>query len=130
VSPGDKEWPSDSAWAKFNTTLGGALIKGVPPALVCYAGTYDATQCAEVTDQYINNGTWRPEDPVTIENEWLDGDSCPAQQYNNVPGGNTTVPTCNVAAYPAYVVNITTVKRKIHFSLRISIHNQSHIPRV
>jgi hypothetical protein len=115
VFPGDKQWPSDSQWAKFNSTLGGVLIKGVPPALVCYTGTYDATQCATVTAQYFN-GTLIADNPVRVENEWLDGDSCPAQAYNNVLGGvNTTTPSCDVAAYPAYVVNVTTVKRKIHF---------------
>lgn len=115
VFPGDKQWPSDSAWAYLNSSLGGDLIKGVPPALGCYTGTYDAAQCAELTSQYLANQTWRSEDPVMIENEWLDGDSCPAQEYNNVPGGTTTSPTCNVAAYPAYVVNVTTVKGKLHF---------------
>jgi hypothetical protein len=115
IFPGDKQWPSDSAWAYLNSTLGGTLIKGVPPALVCYTGTYDAAQCAEVTSQYLTNQTWRSEDPVMVENEWLDGDSCPAQEYNNVPGGTTTSPTCNVVAYPAYVVNVTTVKGKSYF---------------
>lgn len=109
IFPGDKQWPIDSQWSTFNGTLGGVLIKGVPPAIVCYAGTYDAAQCAAVTAQYFN-GAVVADDPVRIENEWLDGDSCPAQVYN-VPGGNTTNPTCDVAAYPSYVVNVTTVKR-------------------
>ena len=124
VSPGDKLWPSDSAWAFLNTTVNGGLIKGSPPALVCYTGTYDAAQCTEVIDQYNHNGTWRSYDPVMIENEWLEGDSCPAEQYNNVPvvagvpGGNTstlTTPACNVAAYPAYVVNVSTVRGIVQF---------------
>ncbi|KAE9362698.1 FAD-binding domain-containing protein [Stipitochalara longipes BDJ] len=139
VFPGDKQWPSDSAWALLNTTLGGGLIKGVPPALVCYTGTYNAAQCTEVVDQYNTNGTWRSEDPVTIENEWLDGDSCPAQQYNNVPvvadvpGGNLTTPTCDVSAYPAYVVNVTRVKdvqAAVNFArnagIRLLIKNTGH----
>lgn len=116
IFPGDSQWPSLSTWATFNTTLGGALIKGSPPALACYNGTYDAAQCTEVKAQYFNTA-WRPDDPVTIENEWLDGDSCPAQDYNNVPLVNggfdaATASTCDVTAYPAYVVNVTTVKRK------------------
>jgi hypothetical protein len=120
VFPGDDQWPSISAWTTFNTTLGGALIKGSPPALVCYNGTYNAAECTAVKSQYYNTN-WRPNDPVIIENEWLDGDSCPAQEYNNVPLLNgkfdtATATTCDVSAYPAYVVNATTVKRKIpHF---------------
>ena len=111
--PGDKEWPSDSQWTAFNETLDGALIKGVPPAVVCYniTGMYDAAKWAVATTKYFD-GQARTDDAVSIENEWLDGDSCPAQAYNNVPGGNTTAPTCDLDAYPAYVVNVTTVKRK------------------
>ena len=67
VSPGDRQWPSDSAWAFLNTTVGGGLIKGSPPALACYTGSYDATRCTEVLSQYNTNGTWRSYDPVMID---------------------------------------------------------------
>ncbi|CZR69696.1 related to isoamyl alcohol oxidase [Phialocephala subalpina] len=123
VFPGDKQWPNYSQWAKFNNSLGEVLIKGVPPATVCYTGAYDASQCAAVTAQYFD-GASITDDPVRIENEWLDGDSCPAQVYNNVPGGNTTNPACNVAAYPAYVVNVTTVK---HIQLAVNFARNSGI---
>lgn len=47
--PGDVSWPSSERWDALNTSLGGALIKGVPPAAACYAGEYnDATKCAAV----------------------------------------------------------------------------------
>jgi hypothetical protein len=112
VYPGDTKWPSDPEWKKFNDTLGGALIKGVPPSIVCYPQAYDAAQCAAVKAQYFND-IFRNNDPVSIVNEWLDGDSCPPQSYTNDTLGNLT---CNVTAYPAYVINATTVKRKISSS--------------
>jgi hypothetical protein len=47
--PGDANWPSDEKWKAFNASLGGALIKGIPPAAACYKGTYyDANKCATV----------------------------------------------------------------------------------
>lgn len=111
VFPGDERWPSDCIWTQFNSTLGGVLIKGVPPAIVCYKESYDGAKCASMVAKYFDEPL-RQDDPVTIENEWLDGDSCPAQVYNNIAGVNSTIPVCNVDAYPAYVVNVTTVKRK------------------
>jgi hypothetical protein len=48
--PGDKQWPSDAEWARFNDTLGGALLKPLPLAAVCYNGpNYDLSKCAQVT---------------------------------------------------------------------------------
>jgi len=113
VYPGDAKWPSDSAWHWFNDTLDGALIKGVPPARVCYPGYYNADQCAAVKANYFNS-RFRNDDPVSIVNEWLDGDSCPPTAFSVVASNVTSNATvlCNLAAYPAYVVNATTVKRK------------------
>ena len=34
--PDDKEWPSEETWQQFNTLLGGALIRTVPEAAICY----------------------------------------------------------------------------------------------
>ena len=111
VFPGDAGWPSDAQWQKFNETLGGVLILGLPPARVCYPGYYNASQCAAVKANYFNS-RFRNDDPVEIVNEWLDGDSCPPSSYSNGTVGNLTTATCNLGAYPAYVVNVTTVKRK------------------
>lgn len=49
VYPGDSTWPSSSEWAQLNRTLGGALLKGVPAANICYSnGTrrYDEAACS------------------------------------------------------------------------------------
>lgn len=53
--PGDKDWPSDAEWAKFNQTLGGALLKPLPLAAVCYSGPqYNPAQCASLQNSWTD----------------------------------------------------------------------------
>lgn len=45
--PGDSDWPALDRWHAFNSSLGGALLKAIPPAAACYSGIYEnATKCA------------------------------------------------------------------------------------
>jgi hypothetical protein len=55
--PTDSCWPTATQWARFNTTVGGRLIKTVPIGSVCHTTTiveqttingYNAAQCANV----------------------------------------------------------------------------------
>jgi hypothetical protein len=47
--PDDPDWPSPERWAAFNTSLGGALVRGIPPAAACYEGIHrDDESCAVV----------------------------------------------------------------------------------
>ena len=47
--PGYDGWPSSTQWSALNVSLGGTLLKGIPPAAACYQGEYkDATKCANV----------------------------------------------------------------------------------
>jgi hypothetical protein len=47
--PGYDGWPSSTQWKALNVSLGGTLLKGIPPAVVCYEGEYkDSTKCANV----------------------------------------------------------------------------------
>jgi hypothetical protein len=36
----DPKWPTGERWNAFNSSLGGALLKGIPPAAACYEGPY------------------------------------------------------------------------------------------
>jgi hypothetical protein len=49
--PGDSSWPSLSRWTAFNNSLGGALVKGIPPAAACYKGQYEDAPKCEVARQ-------------------------------------------------------------------------------
>jgi hypothetical protein len=54
--PEDEDWPEEDEWAKFNDTLAGALLKPLPLANVCYAGShYDALVCAGLRGQWARN---------------------------------------------------------------------------
>lgn len=45
--PGDDAWPSSSRWQAFNISLGGALLRAVPPAAACYEGEFkNEARCA------------------------------------------------------------------------------------
>jgi hypothetical protein len=45
--PGDNNWPTTDRWNAFNSSLGGVLLKAIPPAASCYSGIYeDFTKCA------------------------------------------------------------------------------------
>lgn len=53
--PGYEVWPSEERWAAFNISLGGSLIKGIPPAAACYDGEYrDAARCSVVRRGFSN----------------------------------------------------------------------------
>ncbi|KAI1481059.1 FAD-binding domain-containing protein [Daldinia eschscholtzii] len=125
--PGSPDWPLDEEWSRLNRSLGGVLIKGIPPAAVCYDGPYkDDAACtylmrnASSTRLYIN-------DPVTVLSEWPEGDTCHA------PFGQQTGGNCTQGAFPVYVVNATTVRQiqiAVNFArnrnLRLVIKNTGH----
>ncbi|OCL05070.1 FAD/FMN-containing isoamyl alcohol oxidase-like protein MreA [Glonium stellatum] len=126
--PGDATWPSAVQWATLNSSLGGALIKGAPPAAVCYPGpTYDADRCAYVRSHWFNS-TFFTADPTSQMEQWQTGNNCPLP-----PANSTTNLTCNAIAQPVYTVNATTVKHlqlAVNFArnnnLRVVIKNTGH----
>lgn len=103
ASPGTPEWPLEEEWSRLNSSLEGALIKGVPPAIVCYNGTFqDQAACnfllfnTSFNRFYIN-------DPVTQFSEWPEGDTCHLRPASGE--------TCTQGGFPEYVVNATTAKQ-------------------
>lgn len=57
VFPGDRQWPSQSAWSAFDDLLGGALIKTVPLAASCYSSwpQYDSAECERISSQWTDS---------------------------------------------------------------------------
>lgn len=102
--PGEPSWPSQSEWARLNASLGGALLKPLPPGAVCFLGpNYDSGKC----DYLLNNassGRFYINDPVTVMTQWPQGQTC-------VPKANPTNGTCTQGGFPEYVVNVTTVRQ-------------------
>lgn len=114
--PGSSDWPIDSEWSQLNISLGGALLKPVPPASVCYPGPlYDANKCNYLL---YNASTSRLylDDPITVLTEWPEGGTCYATPY---PTGN-----CTQGGFPVYVVNATTVK---HIQIAVNFARNKNI---
>ncbi|KAH7069699.1 hypothetical protein BKA63DRAFT_87927 [Paraphoma chrysanthemicola] len=113
--PRSKCWPSDTEWASLNKTLGGALIRGVPPGSVCYPDqhNYNAEACAFVASQWFNS-TWHATDPVSIDYPIWTNNSCNPIWPNgtSITGDPAAgIRGCSLGAYPAFVVKATTPKQ-------------------
>ncbi len=103
VGPSDAAWPAARDWASFNNSLGGALLKPVPPAAVCYSGKYyDAAKCNYLLREAARTRFY-PDDPLTVLTEWPEGNTCTAYPW---PVGN-----CTQGGFPVYVLNATTVRQ-------------------
>ncbi|KAF2472977.1 FAD-binding domain-containing protein [Lindgomyces ingoldianus] len=114
--PGDADWPTEAQWAKFNKTLGGALLKPRPLAAACYSGPqYDANRCQELKQMWSNTFL-HMSDPTSIMSQWSSGNTC-------VPTSNPNS-TCSQGGYPVYVVNATTVR---HVQLAVNFARNSNI---
>ncbi len=110
IGPGDPGWPTVEEWNRFNATLGGALLRPVPPSAVCYSGQlYNAAAC-----EFISNSSTRSrmflDHPAATLTEWSGGNTC-------IAGLNVTGRKCEQGAYPVYVINATTVR---HIQLGIN----------
>lgn len=102
--PGEPSWPRPEEWSRLNASLGGALLKPLPPGAVCFLGpNYDSGKC----DYLLNNassGRFYINDPLSLMTQWPQGQTC-------VPTANPTNGTCTQGGFPEYVVNVTTVKQ-------------------
>jgi hypothetical protein len=99
ATPGSAGWPSLSSWNALNDTLGGQLIKPVPPGAVCHPDqpTYNATVCPSVQTAW-STFTFDLDDPVNSAWNNFNNDTClPDPQY-----------PCSGTGYPQYVVNATS----------------------
>lgn len=130
--PTDPEWPSQQQWKDLDDLLGGALIKTVPEASICYRNSTvsNSTQCQSLSDSW-GNSTLRIEDPTSIRSVLFQGMSCmpPAFSANFLSGYQT----CTVGGFPEYVVNATTVAQiqlSVNFArehnIRLVIKNTGH----
>jgi hypothetical protein len=103
VYPGDKAWPKLGEWKQLNKTLGGALIKGVPQASVCYfngTAQHDETACAKLAGNWTNSYT-HLDDPIEIFSPFYQGLTCqPTSLYDSGE--------CTQGGYPTYTVNAST----------------------
>jgi hypothetical protein len=128
VYPGDKAWPKPGEWAQLNKTLGGALIKAVPQASVCYFnGTrqHDEAACTKLAGNWTNSYT-HLDDPIEMFSPVYQGVTCqPTSLYDSGE--------CTQGGYPTYTVNASTTAQlqlAVNFArntgVRFVIKNTGH----
>jgi hypothetical protein len=125
VVPGTAGWPSIQEWSVFNKSLGGVLLKPLPPGGVCHPGepNFDAALCPIVTALWNSSFNFHEDDPISNAfNNW-NNDSC--LPYPQDP--------CSGEGYPIYVVNATKpehVQKAINFarekSIRLNVKCSGH----
>ncbi|KAH7067483.1 FAD binding domain protein [Paraphoma chrysanthemicola] len=108
-------WPSKSEWDSLNDTVSGALIRGTPPASVCYSTqpNYNEDQCKLVRSQWTNS-SWHAQDPISTDYPVWTNNSC-----NPIYPNGTSVTEdldagsrgCSIGSYPAYIINATTAEQ-------------------
>ncbi|KAK4158652.1 FAD binding domain-containing protein [Cladorrhinum sp. PSN259] len=130
--PGDLAWPTEPIWDLFNDLLGGALIKTIPEASLCYPewGRYSAAECQELTRSW-NNSTLRIEDPTSIRSILFQGMTCMPPDYTASFLGKTV--NCSVGGFPEYSVKVANVGQiqlavniARNLNIRLVIKNTGH----
>lgn len=127
--PGDLLYPGKTVWKLFDILVGGALIKTVPFASVCYDdfGNFNEAKCNYITSNWVNNSYIHTEDPTSINALLFEGQNCIPQAL--LPSSTN----CKVGGLPSYVVaatNVAQIQLAVNFArnlnLRLVIKNTGH----
>jgi hypothetical protein len=104
VTPRDASWPSDSDWASLNATIDGSLLRTVPAASACWAGSPFGSHvsCDTATEKWTN-GTWHSQQPESIDYQIYANNTCLPK---DAPG-YLAERGCSIDAFPQYIVNAT-----------------------
>ncbi|CAG8898844.1 unnamed protein product [Penicillium egyptiacum] len=126
VFPGDRQWPSQSAWSALDNLLDGALIKTVPLAASCYSSwpQYDSDECERISSQWTDSHL-HAADPASAMWPLFEGRSC-------LPTTNASA-SCTVGGYSSYAVNVSNVAQiqlTVNFArntdIRLVVKNTGH----
>lgn len=135
--PSDDCWPAVEEWNALNSSVDGRLIKGTPPASVCYPEqpNYDKQACRNVMSKW-SSSAWHAADPVSIDTPDVHRGCHPIYENGtNVLGDpNAGKRGCKAAEwYPVYVINATEdshVQEGVRFAsqhnLRLNVKNTGH----
>jgi len=127
VYPGDRNWPTDEAWAKLNQLTDNRLLsRPDPQASACYDGPlYNATKCSEMTAVWGRSYSHFI-DPIEMMSPVAQGMTClPPNVFDS---GN-----CTRGGFPMYVINATEpkhVQMGVNFArntgVRLVVRNTGH----
>ncbi|KAK6344378.1 hypothetical protein TWF696_008015 [Orbilia brochopaga] len=121
-------WPDSHAWSRLNITTNGALLKTVPPGIVCYPGpAYDKEACEKISE-LSKLHTWISQSPFNVMHAGWNGNPCPPTNGTEANG------TCNsLLGDPVYVINVTEpsqveagVKFAAKYNVRLIVKNTGH----
>ncbi|CRK16682.1 hypothetical protein BN1723_011049, partial [Verticillium longisporum] len=122
--PGDACWPKESAWSRFNSTVGGRLVATVPIGSPCHDPTYDAAACAQLQSQWTNPLTHIPSSSSVMQT-YFANQSCDPFTDRAKP--------CTLGNYVSYAVDVecsSDVARALKFAkannLRVVVRNTGH----
>ncbi|KAF9738247.1 hypothetical protein PMIN04_001604 [Paraphaeosphaeria minitans] len=127
VYPGDRNWPSDEAWANLNKRVDNRLLdRPEPLASVCYSGArYNAEECVKVTAHW-NESYSHFDNAVEIMSPVAQGMTC-------LPPNIFDSSNCTRGGFPMYVINATKsehVQMGVNFArntgVRLVVKNTGH----
>ncbi|KAH8646888.1 hypothetical protein BX600DRAFT_518908 [Xylariales sp. PMI_506] len=136
-APGDSCWPSDGDFEALNQTVSGQLIRGVPPASVCYQDQpdYDESACQTVATSWFES-TFHASDPISVGWPWWANNSCPpifpnGTSVNGDPDAGKK--GCTIGGYPVYALNATDptqIQAVVQFAnennIRLNVKSTGH----
>lgn len=127
VYPGDRNWPSDEAWANLNKLVDNRLLDRPDPiASVCYNGPlYNAEECVKVTAHW-NESYSHFDNAVEMMSPVAQGMTC-------LPPNIFDSHNCTRGGFPMYVINATKpehVQTGVNFArntgVRLVVKNTGH----
>ncbi|KAH7191742.1 uncharacterized protein B0J16DRAFT_393718 [Fusarium flagelliforme] len=132
----DPCWPSTTTWKSLNSTLGGHLIKYIPPGAVCYKfhPSYNRKACDTVIEEW-SESKFHSSDPASLHTEWANAGCTPVYENGTSIYGDTTAGKqgCSNGVLPTYVVNATATDHVVaalefaaEHNIRLAIKNTGH----
>jgi hypothetical protein len=127
VYPGDRNWPSDEAWANLNKLVDDRLLdRPNPLASVCYNGPlYNSEECGKVTAHW-NESYSHFDNAVEMMSPVAQGMTC-------LPPNIFDSHNCTRGGFPMYVINATKpehVQMGVNFArntgVRLVVKNTGH----
>ncbi|KAJ1531226.1 hypothetical protein HK405_001435, partial [Cladochytrium tenue] len=130
-TPSESCWPNSTAWAAFNSTIGGRLIEVVPVAKPCYDDpTSDACLAVEAGyyDPYFRSAT-----PGAAQ--YLNWETCGAAncQIDLVDPTDAPLVNCSIGRLSVYAVNVSSnadvaiaIAFARTFRIKIAVKNTGH----
>ncbi|KAF1977215.1 FAD-binding domain-containing protein [Bimuria novae-zelandiae CBS 107.79] len=135
--PSSPCFPSPQDLQKFNTSVGGRLIKTVPYGAVCYEGSYDEEACRELLLRKAEAGFRLRLPGALMSANWeMDGEEgCPVPVPLNESVGavGPVKGKCELGGMSSYIVNAScpldvakTVNFAAKWKLRFRVKNTGH----